>query len=192
MLCDKCGVADAVYTKITIINNEKKTEHLCQNCYSSQFKSNLSMDFSNSIQQAFADFFDTSSFANPMTAQTSKVLKCQTCGLTYNQFLETGRLGCADCYKAFEQKLPPIFRKMHRSERHVGKVPKGHIRASIPDEQTAPAEATAPPRRRRGETKVNKEIETLEIKLKDAVRREDYETAAQLKEKINELKAGGN
>ena len=50
-------------------------------------------------------------------------VQCPRCGLLYSAFKETGRLGCAECYTAFQFQLRPLLRRIHGDTRHRGKVP---------------------------------------------------------------------
>jgi protein arginine kinase activator len=52
-------------------------------------------------------------------------VQCPRCGLLYSGFRETGRLGCAECYTAFQFQLRPLLRRIHGDTRHRGKRPFG-------------------------------------------------------------------
>jgi protein arginine kinase activator len=41
---------------------------------------------------------------------------CETCGLTYREFKESGRLGCTKCYESFREQLSPLLRRIHGSK----------------------------------------------------------------------------
>jgi len=93
---------------------------------------------------------------------------CPGCGLTYSAFRESGRLGCAACYETFEKELRPLIRRVHGEVRHVGKVPARD--GSVQD---------AAARLRR-----------LNEDLDRAIRAEEYERAAELRDLIQTLEAG--
>jgi protein arginine kinase activator len=94
-------------------------------------------------------------------------VQCPQCGLRYSSFRENGRLGCPQCYEAFEQQLKPLLRRVHGALRHTGKSP------AIDDEHAA---------RRR-------ELRELQELMEQAVVRDDFEEAARLRDRIRELKA---
>lgn len=94
-------------------------------------------------------------------------VQCPTCGLVYSSFKETGRLGCADCYKAFQAQLRPLLRRIHGDTRHRGK---------------APARGGA------GGT-VLRQVQRLHDELQRAVEREDFERAAQIRDEIRRLES---
>ena len=45
---------------------------------------------------------------------------CARCGATLQDFRETGRLGCPDCYRTFEAPLRDLLRRLHGSTHHLG------------------------------------------------------------------------
>jgi protein arginine kinase activator len=104
------------------------------------------------------------------------MIKCPSCGFTYQDFKKVGRFGCGECYEAFKKQLDPLLKRIHGSNRHVGKVPLTAGKAVK-------------------ETTVLQSIKELKAQLEKAVQSEEFETAAKLRDKIRELegnnKAGG-
>ncbi|MBX7103084.1 MAG: UvrB/UvrC motif-containing protein [Gemmataceae bacterium] len=93
-------------------------------------------------------------------------LTCPTCGLKYMEFRREGRLGCPRDYASFRVGLEPILRKVHRSTRHVGKVP-----------------------RRRQPSEIDLSLLDLRQQLRRAVQAEAYEEAARIRDQIREKEA---
>ncbi|MEW6243179.1 MAG: UvrB/UvrC motif-containing protein [Bacillota bacterium] len=91
--------------------------------------------------------------------------KCKLCGMSFSDFKQLGRMGCDGCYNTFRPKIDPVLKRVHGSVKHVGKVP---------------AKAGA-------ELKISREIERLRNLLQAAVKNEDYERAASLRDQIREL-----
>ena len=89
---------------------------------------------------------------------------CPGCGLTWERFRSTGRLGCASCYETFRGELRPLLRRIHGAVRHEGRVPR-----------SAPADGHAARMRR------------LHEELELAVEAEDYERAAELRDRLAAL-----
>ena len=101
MLCEHCGMNEAALRLVTYVNGEKKEKHICSECAG---KMNIEGIFSPfSVGDLFNGFFKAPS-AKP-AIDTS--LCCSRCGMTFNEFKNTGRLGCADCYKTFEKQILP-------------------------------------------------------------------------------------
>jgi protein arginine kinase activator len=91
--------------------------------------------------------------------------RCENCGLTYSQFAQGGKLGCSNCYEVFKDKLNPLIRRIHSSERHKGKVPA----------------------RTGGKLRLIKEIESLKTELGNLVKNEEFEKAAEVRDRIKDL-----
>jgi protein arginine kinase activator len=91
---------------------------------------------------------------------------CSRCGLKYDEFKESGKLGCATCYESFEPDLTVMVRRLHGNLRHTGRGPG----------------------EKRAEHAVQIELATLRRQLADAVAKEAYEEAARLRDRIAGLK----
>jgi protein arginine kinase activator len=90
---------------------------------------------------------------------------CPVCGITFYEFRQAGRLGCPHDYVCFEQELEPLILNIHGKTRHSGKVPKRGSRTT--DDQT--------------------ELIRLRREMKEAVEREDYEQASQMRDQIRRI-----
>ncbi len=88
---------------------------------------------------------------------------CPQCGLTFREFRKVGRLGCGLCYETFSEKLSPLIKTLHKGHRHVGKVPTTHP----PKEETP-------------------DLDLLRKELRAAVEKEEFEKAAELRDRIKE------
>jgi protein arginine kinase activator len=98
------------------------------------------------------------------------VLRCPGCGLTYEEFKKKGRLGCANCYLTFKEKLFPLLKKIHGATRHIGKSPLSLKRRISLEER----------------------LRELRERLERAVRLEEYEEAARIRDQIRELEKKKN
>lgn len=67
--------------------------------------------------------FDSSTKSQTPGHSGSQNLQCKDCGMTYAQFSKLGRFGCPSCYQYFDSRLDPLFKRVHGSTSHVGKVP---------------------------------------------------------------------
>ncbi|MEW6042318.1 MAG: UvrB/UvrC motif-containing protein, partial [Elusimicrobiota bacterium] len=83
-------------------------------------------------------------------------------------FKENGKLGCPDCYRNFEPQLTELLTRIHGNYLHTGK-------------------KYAEKEQKISRTETKRLLEDLKINLKNAVDREDFETAAKLRDKIKEL-----
>ena len=179
MLCDNCGKREANVRYSENINGRKKELNLCEECSHKlgidQMDFSMPIDFSNFFE-GFMDNFGSSEFV-PMLNEL-KTLKCNSCGYTFDDIANTGRLGCKDCYSVFEDRLDPILKRIQGSNKHVGRI--GKIIDSKIDNKNAG----------NIEEKVKQPIsekEKLENELKEAIKEERYEDAAKIRDEIKKL-----
>jgi protein arginine kinase activator len=104
-------------------------------------------------------------FGSQLKKEIQSDIKCDNCGMEYSEFLEKSRVGCAQCYKAFSPKLDPIIKRLHGNSEHHGKVP-----ARVSSNLSIP-----------------KEIEKLKKLLNESIKREEYEEAAKIRDRIRGL-----
>jgi len=93
---------------------------------------------------------------------------CPKCGMSFEEFQSSGKLGCANCYELFQNRLDPLLKRLHGSTRHHGKVP-----GTIEKERNK-----------------SMEIERLREQLDEAIKNEEYEKAAQIRDEIRLLESG--
>lgn len=97
--------------------------------------------------------------------QVSEKLECPNCGFSHTDFKKSGRLGCSACYATFAEPLEGVLKQMHKGTQHVGKAPKA-LRARLD---------------------FSKQRDKLSEQLVRAIETEDYEKAAQLRDRLKEL-----
>jgi protein arginine kinase activator len=166
MKCQVCGEAEAII-HVKEVKNEKVSElHLCEKC--AREKGLHSMVEKGKLSLAGQLVWMAENLYPEGSARIG-ALQCSECGLRYSEFMKTGRLGCPTCYQDFGEQLRQILRRVHGAVRHSGK---------------APGQEGALFERRR-------EIQQLHEHLERAIEREDYETAARLRDEIRGLEAGG-
>ncbi len=157
MFCNKCGKNPAVVHYTQVINNNVMELHLCEPCAKKQ---GLFMQKHFSVSDFLGSITDGKA---DKSSGIVKVLKCSECGMTFEDFRKNGRLGCAHCYATFKNSLKNILKRIHGSETHVGKIP-------IVEESAD-----------------NAKLIKLKESLKNAVEKEEYEKAAEIRDKIKKL-----
>lgn len=171
MLCQICNKRTANVHMTKIINGVKSEFHICEQCAKEKVDLGINVQvpefeapfsFSN-ILAGLMDFTGTGTLS--YTAQKQE--KCPGCGLSYDEFKSTGRFGCSKCYDIFGGRLEPLFKRIHGNTQHTGKVPK----------------------RTGGIIKVKRDIEKLKYEQKKAIDNEEYEKAAELRDKIKDLES---
>ena len=181
MKCENCGKNDANVKYTQIINGEKKQMFLCEECSNklgiNDIQFNMPIDFASFL----TDFFDDMNDINvmPVLGDNLNQLKCTKCGLTWDDFLHTGKFGCSNCYTDFEMRIDPILRSLQGATNHIGRLGKvitsNKVTPNIDDKiQENNNEDTT-------------KIESLKEQLKQAIKDERYEDAAKLRDEIKKI-----
>lgn len=161
-LCERCKKAQATFHMTDIdVSGAKRERHLCEHCAIEQGLLQVAKPSVN-INDILENFVTTSKGGSSALAN----LVCDECGISYVEFRNQGLLGCANDYDAFEEQLARLLERAHDGgTHHVGKSPKslGTGRTTFQD------------------------IRRLKRQLADAVAAEDYERAAELRDKIHGL-----
>lgn len=171
MICQSCGKKTATTHIKTIVNGKLTQYHLCAECarekgYANLF-SNWGLDFSNMLGGLIG--------SDP---HSQEILRCEKCGASFEEISKSGKIGCADCYKTFRQKLLPVIQRIHGTTQHKGKVPGGSaLRLADPRNQIMPVEETP--------------VEEKKRLLKKAIEAQEFEQAAILRDEIKELEHHG-
>ena len=180
MLCDNCGKREANVRYSENINGRKKELHLCEECSKKlgieNMDFNMPIDFSSFFGGLLEDF-GTNDFM-PLFNEV-KQLKCDNCGYTFEDIVNTGKLGCENCYSVFEDRLDLIIKKIQGSNKHVGRT--GKIIDSKISEKINNKDS---------KTENNKDVskvEKLQNDLKKAIKEEKYEEAAKIRDEIKKL-----
>lgn len=181
MKCDICKEKEATIHIQEIISNNIKTIHICENCAKMYgFKSDI-MDMGFNLFNLFSQMNNNETGKNEKNDKNKPLpeehveqqniileenkLKCPQCSTTYDELLETGKFGCGYCYLAFKEQIKPIIRRIHGTIYHKGKVPEKYKK----------------------QIKIANDLRGLNNRLKSAVKKENYEQAAELRDKIKLL-----
>ncbi len=169
IMCDECGIRPANIHLTTIVDGEKKDVNLCAECLAR--KKELKIDFSalaGTIGQMLTSGMGSARKSAP-DEEPIPDLTCEICGTSYEAFLKTGCVGCAQCYEAFRQPLSAWLVKRAGGDHHTGRH-AGGMNESI-------------------EKKMR--ISALKRRQKQAIGEEDYEAAAALRDQIRALNGEG-
>lgn len=181
MLCQNCGENEGDVRYTQIINGEKKEMILCTKCAKEigieDIDFNLPINFSSFLGDLLDDYNE--SFMPSFLKQ--KTLKCNKCGLTYEDFVEKGKFGCENCYEAFNDKINHLVKNLHGFSNHIGRSPK-FIKENKKNNKLNKEE-------NKNNTNSNEEneIERLNMMLKEAIKEERYEDAANIRDEIKKL-----
>ncbi|GAA0177973.1 UvrB/UvrC motif-containing protein [Clostridium sediminicola] len=167
MLCEICNKNEASIHVTKIINGNKQELNICAVCADKMGELNIVPDMDiispfsfQNIVSGLMDYVNTNTLKNK-----GKDLTCKNCGLTYREFKEKGLLGCSECYNSFNQMLSSVIKGVQGNIEHYGKIPK--ISG--------------------GEILKKRKLLNLKEQLQKAIVLEEYERAAEIRDKIREI-----
>jgi protein arginine kinase activator len=156
MLCEKCQAQQASVFLTEMVAGKMQKIDLCEHCAK---ELGITHHTGFSLEQLLMKSSLLSAESrNPQPDQA----QCPACGCTLAEVRKQGRLGCPECYTTFQGFLAEAIQTMQKAPRHVGKIPScSRVQVDLAS-------------RRRG----------LEAAILDAVKAEDYEQAARLREEL--------
>jgi protein arginine kinase activator len=160
MSCDQCHEREAVIHLTQIVNEQVTTLHLCERCAAEKGVESPGGVAKTPLGSFLAAMGKGLPEPEPV-AQAGE--SCPRCGASLQDFRESGRLGCPECYRAFEVPLRDLLRRLHGSTHHVG-------------ERYAERDGAAA-----GERQTTAE---LREQLRLAVETENFELAAELRDRL--------
>lgn len=165
MLCQECQQNEANIFVTKVVNGFKTELYLCEQCARQKGDLDFTFEPKFSLHNFFASFLSEPWSSRKEAAHPAKI-QCSNCALTFAQFSQIGRLGCSSCYYSFgDEKLQPLFRRIHGSVSHVGKVPRNIG----------------------GATRIKRDIEKLRQQLQQHIQLEEYEKATIVRDEIRSL-----
>ena len=161
MLCTICKEKPATVHLTQIVGDKMQKLDLCEDCAKTK-----GINDPTSFGLADLDLVLGLGASQQLEQSAGGVeLKCPRCGFTQADFKKSGRLGCPECYVTFAEGLRGLLKTMHKGTRHTGKAPEA-LRA----------------------TRENADrLKTLQAKLTKAIKDENYEQAALVRDEIKQL-----
>ena len=164
MKCECCNETEATIHLTQVIDGKVKKLNLCQVCAQ---KNGIDLNSPISITDVLLGLGQPGG-GGAKTDLSEFDLSCSRCQMTRAEFKKRARLGCPECYNAFMGELSALTQAMHHSRQHVGKIPA----------------------RQGNEARVTAQIAALQKDIETAIAKEEYEVAANLRDKIRALKEG--
>ena len=165
MICEACKERTATIHLTEVNNGQRSETHLCQQCAHQQgltIKTQIPLnELLNNLLSAQAE-----KTADESESAAGSEHACPVCGMTLRRFAKEPLLGCPHDYTEFGAELMPLIEKSQNGKsHHCGKVPS---RTNVQDRNQM-------------------ELAKLHRKLQQAVKNEDYESAAKLRDQIQAL-----
>lgn len=157
MMCQMCSNNIANTHIKTIVNGELREYALCSKCAEKMGYGNIFSGFGMNLGSFLESFLGSENIGLP----NNDIRKCPKCGSTFNDISKTGKIGCADCYNTFREELVPIIKRIHGNTTHVGL--SNHV---VHKNETVD------------------ECTKLRNELKIAIENQEFERAAELRDKI--------
>jgi protein arginine kinase activator len=164
MSCDQCRDREAVIHLTQIVNEQVTTLHLCERCAAEKGVESPG-GVAKTPLGTFLAAMGKGSEQNAVPTRAAD--NCPQCGGSLQDFRESGRLGCPECYHSFEAPLRDLLRRLHGSTHHMGE--------RYADRE---AEPVAPNGVRAAD---------LREQLRLAVETENFELAAELRDRLRVL-----
>lgn len=162
MMCENCGKNPATTHLKTVLNGVVHEKHLCSYCAANKGYGNLGK---LSLTNMLASMLGEGiSAGKPITK------RCECCGASFSDIAQSGRVGCSECYSVFRQELLPSLNRLHGKAIHVGNTPKEELKEETKEEK----------------------IKKLKLQLADAIKAEEFENAAKLRDAIRALEREEN
>jgi protein arginine kinase activator len=163
MLCDNCKEREAIINLTHVEHDSKVTLHLCEQCAQQK-----GVETGSAVMKTPLGGFLTAlgKGGSALLPTPADGLRCSACGSTLRDFRDTGRLGCDQCYISFDLHLRDLLRRLHGSSQHVG------------EHYAMPGREDPDPRSR---------LLELKAQLRRAVEGENFELAAELRDRIRVL-----
>ena len=165
MICGKCSKNHATVHVTEVVNNVKKESHLCEECARA-----AGGKYTFSITDILANLIEPTKTPGKPSSSESGAPRCPECGISYAEFKAKARLGCANDYEVFKSGLVPLLEKVHGAVQHAGKTP--HTVEAVVRKET--------------------ELARLKRELEGVIKAEDFEKAAQIRDKIRLLETDLN
>ncbi len=176
MKCEICNKNEATIIVMQVINGKPKNLYICDKCAGENDDENdfvLPISLPELFQAILGGLIGMEIQYSPHNPQYNEnsgdEIKCEVCKTTYSEFKNTGKFGCENCYKTFKNQLDTVLKNIQGSNIHSGKVPS-----------------------KQRESYNNRfEISNLKRQLQEAIKIEDYEKAANLRDQIRAMEKRG-
>ncbi len=165
-VCQRCQQKPAQVHFSKVVNGEKSERYLCEDCAREEGAFHFMLGPQFTVQHVLGGLIGQAGM--PANRATVDTRACPDCGYTYREFAESGRLGCDRCYQAFRSELNPLILRLHGRVEHRGKLPSRGAK----------------------HLKAQRELDRLRQEMAEAVKREDFEEAAKIRDHIRTLTGG--
>ncbi len=160
MLCKRCRKNLATVRYAEVVDGHVRHIGLCPECLAKyEADSVVGFELSKPVSGADRRQADFDSVSEGVEE------RCKACGHGQSRRLETGRVGCCQCYETFSEDVESFLARLHPAVRHRGKTPY------VDDARV----------------RVLADLQSKRALLRSALQTENYEEAAHLRDEIHVL-----
>ncbi len=167
MQCQICHKKTATIHLTEIIDGQRAEIHFCETC---AVQHGVAAKNQISVNELLSNLLASQPSDDELFGPSELQTMCPSCGITLRDFRREGVLGCPQDYEVFADTLAVLIERAHGGKtRHCGKIP-----SFLPQD-------------------AQRRIQQARLKdqLQAAVQREDYELAAELRDRIDRMEKGG-
>lgn len=165
MLCQKCHKKIATVRYAEVIDGHVTEIHLCSDCLIEVQKNPKGFNFASTEPQVQVK--ERREDTESITKKTKTKTLCSVCGTQINYIHEKNKVGCFTCFKSFGPEIESVLEVIQGGSSHIGK--KLHY---ANDEERVRAQIL---------------LDTKKALIRQAIKSEDYESAAKLRDEILSL-----
>ncbi len=165
MLCQHCFKKTATVNVTQVIGTEKKELNLCIECAGSLGLQKSITNLPQIFTSLMLNILKEKDKQSTLPVRQAPSAHCPYCDYTWEDFKRTGFLGCDRCYSSFYDQIKQVLKQIHGSTKHIGFHPR---------QETVDL--------------LDQNLSFLEWAMQAALVKEDYEKAAELRDKIRSLK----
>ncbi len=159
MKCDICGENDAVIFVQQVLGSKTVDLNLCTECARKRGIQANGGKIEFSVSGLLNGLFDQKA------SKSVELGPCPQCGMGLEELQKSGRLGCFRCAAHFQREIQVLMRKYSTQNAHKGKFPKRLL----------------------SDSSIMADRELLKDMLKRAIADEDYESAAEMRDRLKTL-----
>jgi len=162
MLCGKCHKNRATVRYAEVVDGKVQDLHLCPACLA-KHQDEVGVGFELAKPGPVPSH--RREWASAKREPVLSREQCKTCGLALQEVVDSSKVGCSTCYETFAEQIEVLFKGLHAGTRHRGKTPR------VDDSRA----------------RVRADLQTKRALLRSALRTENYEEAAHLRDEIRVL-----
>ncbi len=168
MLCEKCKIREANIQYSEYKGGVHTEHHYCAYCAKDMEEYSYMFEGDFPLAKLLSGILGE--IERNSRSEGARSIVCPNCNTAYDEFVKDSKFGCKECYEVFGLLIADNIKQLQGSDVHKGKKPK-YMNAKS---RVVHIESSS-------------EIDELRRRLSLAIEAEEYELAAEYRDKIKEL-----